>query len=244
MMIRVLVLLYGLLAYFVALAAILYLIGFMGEHYVPKSINSGVPIPLNQALIINSMLIGCFILQHSIMARERFKLWFVNKLPAPLERSTFVLVSSLLMFLLLWQWQSMPNPVWVFNTPMLSSLLKIVSLCGWLFAIYSTFMLDHFQLFGLRQAYLFFRNREIKPVVFKIRGPYKYVRYPILLGYCIAFWSTPRMTIGHLHFAITMSILIFIGIYLKDKEFRLRHPKKFQAYKRRAHTIIPLLPKK
>ena len=105
MMIRVLVLLYGLLAYFVALAAILYLIGFMGEHYVPKSINSGVPVPFNKALIINSMLIGCFMLQHSIMARERFKLWFVNKLPAPLERSTFVLVSSLIAFLLLWQWQ-------------------------------------------------------------------------------------------------------------------------------------------
>jgi len=244
MMIRALVLLYGLLAYFVSLTAILYLIGFMGDHYVPKSINSGVPIPLNQALIINSMLIGCFMLQHSIMARERFKLWFVNKLPAPLERSTFVLVSSLMMFLLLWQWQPIPNPVWAINAPMLSSLFKIVALCGWLFAFYSTFMLDHFHLFGLRQAYLFFRNKETKPVIFKIRGPYKHVRYPILLGYCIAFWSTPRMTMGHLLFSITMSILIFIGIRLKDKEFRLRHPKKFQAYKRRAHTIIPLLPKK
>jgi protein-S-isoprenylcysteine O-methyltransferase Ste14 len=244
MMIRALVILYGLLAYFLALTAILYLIAFMGEYYVPKSINSGGPIPLKRALIINSILMGCFMLQHLIMARERSKLWFINKLPLPIERSTFVLVSSLMMFLLLWQWQPMPNPVWAFNTPMLSSLLKIMSLCGWLFAFYSTFMLDHFQLFGLRQAYLYFRSKEIKPVIFKIRGPYKYVRYPILLGFFIAVWSTPRMTFGHLLFSINMTILIFIGIYLKDKEFRLRHPKKFQAYKRRTHSIIPMLPKK
>ncbi|MBT8300655.1 MAG: isoprenylcysteine carboxylmethyltransferase family protein, partial [Maribacter sp.] len=236
MMFRALVLLYGLLAYFVALSTILYLIGFLGGHYVPKSINSGVPIPLDRALITNSILLGCFMLQHSIMARERFKLWFVNKLPAPLERSTFVLVSSLMIFLLLWQWEPIPNPVWAFNTPILSSLFKIVALCGWLFAFYSTFMLDHFHLFGLRQAYFYFRRKETKPVIFKIRGPYKLVRYPILLGYCIAFWSTPRMTIGHLLFSITMSILIFIGIYLKDREFRLRQPKKFLAYKQRAYT--------
>ena len=244
MRIRVLVLLYGLLAYLFAVAAILYLIGFMVSYFVPKSINTGIPIPLNQALIINGILLSCFMLQHSIMAREKFKLWIANKIPAHLERSTFVLVSCLMMFFLLWQWQPMPSPIWTIKAPMLSSLLILLALSGWLFAFYSTFMFDHFQLFGLRQAYLFYRNKEIKPVSFKIRGPYKHVRYPILLGYIIAIWSTPKMTVGHLFFSLAMSILIFSGIRLKDKEFRIRQPKKFKAYKQRAHTIIPLLPKK
>lgn len=243
-MVRALVLFCGLFAYLVSVATILYLIGFMVGYFVPKSINSGIPIPLYRALIINVILLGCFMLQHSIMAREKFKKWLANKVPIPLERSAFVLISCLMMFILLWQWQPMPAPVWTFETPILSSLLVLLALCGWLFAFYSTFMLDHFQLFGLRQAYLYYNKKEVKPVSFKIRGPYRYVRYPILLGYIIAIWSTPKMTIGHLLFSIAMSVLIFSGIRLKDKEFRKREPKKFQAYKRRAHTVFPFLLKK
>ena len=241
---RTLVLIYGLFAYFVSLMTILYLIGFMFDIVVPNSINSGAQMPLYKALLINTILLVCFMIQHLIMAREKFKLWFSNKFPACLERSTFSLFASLLIILLLWHWQPIPAMVWDINTPVLSVFLRIAALCGWLFAFYCTFMIDHFQLFGLRQTFLFFRHKKINPISFKIRGPYKLVRYPILLGYCVAFWATPTMTVGHLMFAIFMSILIFIGIYLKDKDFNLQHPKKFQAYKKRTYTIIALLPKK
>jgi protein-S-isoprenylcysteine O-methyltransferase Ste14 len=210
---------------------------------VPYSINSDAQVPLIKAFLINTILLGCFIVQHLFMAREKFKLWFSNKFPIFLERSTFSLFASFFIILLLWHWQPIPTMVWDINMPALSIFLRIVALCGWLFAFYSTFMIDHFQLFGLRQTFLYFRNKKITPISFKIRGPYKHVRYPILLGYCVAFWATSKMTVGHLMFSISMSLLIFIGIYFKDKEFHRQHPKKFQAYKKRAYTIIPLLPK-
>lgn len=243
-MIRVLCLLYGLFAYLISITTLLYLVGFVFDYYVPKSINSGAQTPFITALAINFGLIIIFISQHLIMARESFRLRLTKVIPVSIERSTFVLASSLTLIFLLWQWRPLPTLVWDLGDGNVSLFFKLAALGGWLFGIYSTFMINHFQLFGIRQVYYFFRNMEAPPIYFKIRGPYKYVRYPVMLGFLIAFWSTSRMSTGHLLFSATMSIFIFIGIFQKEREFQQRHPKKFQAYKRRVHMIVPLPPGK
>jgi protein-S-isoprenylcysteine O-methyltransferase Ste14 len=177
------------------------------------------------------------------MANKRLKIGFLKLSQAfsgSIERSTFTMASSLSALLLFWQWRPIQLVVWNFENSIVVFMLDLVFFSGWILAVYSTFMINHFHLFGLRQVYFYFNKREISPIIFKIRGPYKYVRYPILLGYLIGFWSAARMTFGHLLFSTTMSFLIIIGIYLKDREFLRTDSKKFMAYKRRVNTIIPL----
>jgi protein-S-isoprenylcysteine O-methyltransferase Ste14 len=174
------------------------------------------------------------------MARERFKTWLYQYIPEPIERSTFSLLSSLSILLLFWQWRPIAAVVWSIETGVLSIIIDLFFYCGWILALYSTFMINHFHLFGLRQVYMYFKSGSIPPLRFKIRGPYKYVRYPVLLGFLIALFSSTNMTVGHLLFSLSMTFLIITGIRLKDKDFLRLHPKKFLAYKKRVNAIIPI----
>jgi protein-S-isoprenylcysteine O-methyltransferase Ste14 len=173
------------------------------------------------------------------MARENFKNWICKFIPEPVERSTFCLLSSLSLILLFWQWRPMTGVVWSVETSVFPTIIDLLFYSGWILALYSTFMINHFHLFGLRQVYMNYKFGAVPSIRFKIRGPYKYVRYPVLLGFLIAIFSSANMTIGHLLFSLSLSFLIINGIRLKDKEFLRLQPKKYLAYKNRVNAIIP-----
>ncbi len=238
-MIRIVFLIYGIIAYIFTCFSILYLIGFVGNIYVPKSINTGTPTHHLKAFLINIILLAIFIIQHNAMAREKFKKWSYQYIPKPIERSTFSLISCMSILLIFWQWRPMTEVIWSIENGYISTAITLLFFVGWILALYSTFMIDHFHLFGLRQVYLYYKKGAIPPLIFKIRGPYKYVRYPILLGFFIALFSTSYMTVGHLLFSLSLSLLILNGMRLKDKDFIKLNPKKFSAYKNRVNAIIP-----
>ena len=237
---RIAFLLYGFFAYIISFLTLCYLIAFVGNLYVPKSIDIGPMSSFKEAFLANILLLVVIFLQHTVMARERFKNWMCQTIPGPIERSTFCLLASISFLLLFWQWRPITGVVWSIEIRVLSTIIDLLFYGGWILALYSTFMINHFHLFGLRQVYMNFKTEKIPSLDFKIRGPYKYVRYPILLGFLIALFSTANMTIGHLLFSLIMSFLIITGIRLKDKDFLRLHPKKFSAYKNRVNAIIPL----
>ena len=236
---RIAFLLYGVFAYIISFLSLCYLIGFIGNLYVPKSIDTGSTSTFKEAFLINLTLLLIIFLQHTVMSREMFKTWICQFIPEPIERSTFCLLSSSLFLLLFWQWRPITGVVWSIETSVFSTIINLFFYGGWIFALYSTFMINHFHLFGLRQVYMNLKTGAIPSIPFKIRGPYKYVRYPVLLGFLIALYSAVHMTIGHLLFSIIMSFLIINGIRLKDKDFLRLHSKKFLAYKNRVNAIIP-----
>ena len=237
---RIAFLLYGFFAYMVSFLTLCYLIGFVGNLYVPKSVDIGPISSAKKAFLINILLLAIFFLQHSVMAREKFKNWICQFIPETIERSTFCLLSSLSFLLLFWQWRPITGVVWSVETRVLSVIIDLFFYGGWIFGVYSTFMINHFHLFGLRQVYMNFKSGTIPSIDFKIRGPYKYVRYPILLGFLISLFSAAKMTIGHLLFSLSLLCLIINGIRLKDKDFFRLHSKKFLAYKNRVNAIIPI----
>ena len=237
---RVAFLLYGFFAYTVSFLTLCYLIGFVGNLYVPKSVDIGPISPTKKAFLINILLLAAIVLQHTAMAREKFKSWICQFIPETIERSTFCLFSSLSFLLLFWQWRPITGVVWSIETRVVSILIELLFYGGWILALYSTFMINHFHLFGLRQVYLNFKDGAVPSIGFKIRGPYKYVRYPILLGFLIALFSAANMTVGHLIFSLSLLFLAINGIRLKDKEFLRLHSKKFLAYKNRVNAIIPV----
>ncbi len=237
---RITFLIYGLIAYLFSCLSILYLIGFVGNIYVPKSIDTGLPPHHIKAFLINTLLLSIFVIQHNVMARETFKRWLYRYIPEPIERSTFSLFSSISILLVFWQWRPMTGVIWSIQNDYFSTVIDLLYFSGWLLALYSTFMIDHFHLFGLRQVYLYYKEGAVPPLKFKIRGPYKYVRYPVLLGFLMALFSTSYMTVGHLLFSLSLSFLIINGMRLKDKDFLKLHPKKFSAYKNKVNAIIPI----
>lgn len=200
-MTRILTVGYGAVSYVVFLAAILYSIGFVGNFVVPRSIDNGIDAPVGAAVVVNVLLLGLFAVQHSVMARPAFKQWWTRLVPATVERSTYVLLSSLLLFLLFWQWRTMPSVIWDITWMPGRVPWWIVFGLGWLIALLSTFMINHFDLFGLRQVYLAWRAKPYSDVEFRESLLYRMVRHPLLLGFIIAFWATPTMTAGHLLFA-------------------------------------------
>ena len=237
---RIAFLLYGFFAYIVSFLTLCYLIGFVGNLYVPKSIDIGPISSIKKAFLINILLLTIIFLQHTGMAREKFKNWLCQFIPETIERSTFCLLSSASFLLLFWQWRPITGVVWSIETRVFSTTIDLFFYGGWILALYSTFMINHFHLFGLRQVYMNFKAGVIPSVNFKIRGPYKYVRYPVLLGILIALFSAANMTIGHLLFSLSLLCLIINGIRLKDKDFLRLHSKKFSAYKNRVNAIIPI----
>jgi protein-S-isoprenylcysteine O-methyltransferase Ste14 len=236
---RLLGMLYGVACYLVFLAVVLYAIGFVGNWIVPRSIDSGEKASLAEALSVDFVLLGLFAVQHSVMARPRFKRWWTRLLPSPIERSTYVLVSSLLLALLFWQWRPMPEVVWQMRHPALVIAAWTLFLGGWLMVLISTFLIDHFDLFGLRQACLFAANQPYSPPSFRTPALYRVIRHPIMLGFVIAFWAAPVMTWGHLLFAGTTTAYILVGIRLEERDLRNALGSAYQEYQARVSMIVP-----
>ena len=236
---KVLEFIYGIVCYVVFLLSFIYAIGFMGNMVVPKSIDSGFVSSTAQSLIVNLILLGLFAVQHTIMARPRFKQWWTKSIPIQIERSTFVLIASLLLFLLYWQWRPMTTLIWSVEHSVIKAVLLALFWIGWVTVLISTFMIDHFDLFGLRQVYLHLRSQEYHHAKLMTTGMYKYVRHPIMLGFIVAFWATPYMTSGHLLFAIATTAYIIIGIQFEEHDLKHFLGKDYEDYRRRVSMLIP-----
>jgi protein-S-isoprenylcysteine O-methyltransferase Ste14 len=240
---RVLAFVYGVVSYLVFLVTFLYAIGFVGNLIVPKSIDSGEPALFSQALLINVLLLGLFAIQHSVMARPAFKRWWTRFVPKPVERSTYVLLASLALILLFWQWRPLTDVVWNVENPVGRYMLWAFFFLGWATVLVGTCLINHFDLFGLRQVYLYQRGEEYTDLVFRTPFLYKIVRHPIMLGFIIAFWSTPNMTIGHLIFAIVTTAYILIAIQLEERDIINIHGTAYEEYRKQVSMLLPI-PKK
>jgi protein-S-isoprenylcysteine O-methyltransferase Ste14 len=235
---------YGVICYAVFFISFLYAIGFVGNMIVPKGIDSGAETSLPEALIINMVLLGLFAVQHTIMARPGFKKWWTKIIPREVERSTFVLVASLLLLLLYWQWRPMTDVVWSVEGRVGTIVLTGIFWLGWAGVLLSTFMIDHFDLFGLRQVFLPLQNKEYTGIKFKTAMLYKFVRHPIMLGFIIAFWATPYMTTGHLLFAGMTTLYIFIGLQFEEHDLKAAIGPDYEEYSRRVPMLIPCMKKR
>ena len=242
-MFRPFALLYGAACYALSLLTILYAIPFVAGVAVPRTVDSGRPAPLMTALLIDLTLLGIFALQHSVMARPAFKRIFTRWVPDEIERSTYVLASSIALILLFWQWRTLPVQIWQMNDPLVRWVLYAVSACGWLLMFLSTFLINHFELFGLRQVWHNFTGQRSPQPEFRSPFFYKFVRHPIYLGFTLAFWATPTMTDGHLLFAIATTGYMLIGIQLEERDLVATFGTTYVEYRRRVSMIIPLLPR-
>jgi protein-S-isoprenylcysteine O-methyltransferase Ste14 len=240
---RIAALIYGALAYLLALGALLYAIGFVSGLVVPKTIDAGAVRPMVETLAVNLVLLSIFALQHSVMARQSFKQWWTKVVPAPIERSTYGLFSALALFLLIWQWRPMPEVVWQVGNPAMVIALQGLSLFGWAFAFVSTFMLNHFELFGLSQVAAHLGDARLPEAGFRTPGFYRLVRHPIYFGFLIAFWVAPVMTYGHLLFAAGMTAYILVGVALEERDLVALFGDEYRAYRKRVSALIPLMRK-
>jgi protein-S-isoprenylcysteine O-methyltransferase Ste14 len=235
---RLLILFYAIASYAVFFVSTLYAIGFVGNFAVPKSIDTGPPANLSEAIGINLLLLGLFAIQHSIMARPAFKRWWTAILPPAAQRSTYVLLSSLILLLLFWQWRPIPTQVWRVEG-IAAWLLIGVFWLGWAITFASSHMIDHFELFGLRQAVSALRGAEGPGQSFKTPLLYKIVRHPIMLGFLLAFWATPEMTVGHLLFAIVNTAYILAGVHFEERDLIAEFGAAYQQYRARVPMLLP-----
>jgi protein-S-isoprenylcysteine O-methyltransferase Ste14 len=238
-MLKFIAFLYGLVAYFTFFVTFLYAIGFVSGLVVPKTIDTGPDSSATEALLVNLLLMSLFAVQHSVMARKQFKQWWTQYVPKPVERSTYVLLASLTLVLLFWQWRPMPAIVWRTDEPDIAVAIATLSLVGWVIVLTSTFLINHFELFGLHQVANNLTSREMPTPRFRTPLYYKFVRHPIYLGFIIAFWAAPTMTVGHLLFAAVTTAYIFVGILLEERDLIEMFGDDYRHYRKRVSMLLP-----
>jgi protein-S-isoprenylcysteine O-methyltransferase Ste14 len=230
---------YGVSCYLVFLATFLYAIGWVGNLLLPVTIDSHPLVPTGSALLVNMALLTVFALQHSIMARPAFKRWWTRFVPQAVERSTYVLFSSLALIALFVFWQPLGGVIWdVQNTAGQAALYGLFAF-GWLLVLVATFMINHFDLFGLRQVWLHLQGREYTPLRFKAPAAYRFVRHPLYLGFFIAFWATPTMTAGHLFFALVTAAYVLVAVRLEERDLLTALGEDYAAYRKSVPMLIP-----
>lgn len=239
MLARITAFLYGLACYVAFLVSFLYAVGFLGDFGVPKSIDSGAHLPFIEALAINAALLGLFAVQHSVMARQWFKRAWTMVVPVTVERSTYVLFSSLALLLLFWKWQPMGGVVWNVESGIGRFALFSLYAIGWLTVLAATFLINHFDLFGLRQVWMNLRGRAYTSIPFRTPGLYRYVRHPLYVGWLLVFWSATVMTIAHLVFAIATTAYILLAIQFEERDL-IRMHAEYDQYRREVPMILPL----
>lgn len=230
---------YGSLSYLIFLGTFLYALAFVGNLGVPTALDGAPSGPLAVALAIDVALLTLFAVQHSVMARKGFKDWWTRIVPKPLERSTYVLFSSAALILLFWQWRPLGGVVWSVEDPVGRLILRALFAFGWGLVLVSTFLINHFDLFGLRQVWLYLIGRPYTTLHFGTPGPYRLVRHPLYVGWLFAFWSTPTMTLAHLLFSIATSAYILIAIQLEERDLVREHGESYEAYRRSVPMLIP-----
>ncbi len=241
---RIIVFIYGVVCYAVFFVTFLYSAGFVGNILVPKSIDSNPEASLARSLLINAVLLGFFAIQHSIMARKGFKRILTRYIPGPAERSTYVLCSSLALILLFWLWQPIGGTIWSVENEFVRIALYSLFAFGWLTVLGASFLINHFDLFGLRQVWLYLRGETYTQVELGTPGPYKYVRHPLYVGWLFAFWATPTMTVAHLVFAIATTAYILIAIRYEERDLLNEHGRAYEEYRESVSMLIPFTKKK
>jgi protein-S-isoprenylcysteine O-methyltransferase Ste14 len=236
---RIGIFVYGVLSYACFFLTFLYALGFVGGFGVPRSIDSAPAGGTGVAIAVDLLLLALFALQHSVMARPAFKRWWTRTVPEPAERSTYVLASSLALLLLFWQWRPIGGVVWQVEHPVGQAVLHGLFAAGWLTVLVTTFLINHFDLFGLRQVWLHLRGRPYRPLSFVTPGPYRHVRHPLYVGWLLAFWATPTMTAAHLLFAVMTTGYILIAIRFEERDLHEVHGERYAAYRRSVPMLVP-----
>jgi protein-S-isoprenylcysteine O-methyltransferase Ste14 len=236
---RIGLMLYGLVAYLAFFVTILYAIGFVTGFAVPKTIDSGTGGPVAHAILVNGAILALFVVQHTIMARPWFKRRWTRVIPAPIERSTFVIAASAILLALFWQWRPMPEVVWNVDATWARVALHATAFVGWATVFASSFMVSHWDLFGLRQTFLPALGRRYVPLPFKITGLYRLVRHPLMLGFLIAFWATPTMTMGHLFFSVMTTAYIIVGVSIEERDLVAHFGDRYREYQERVPAVVP-----
>lgn len=232
---------YGIICYVIFLITFQYTMGFIGNLFVPKSIDSPPVSPLGQALLIDALLLGLFAVQHSVMARPGFKRWWTRFVPKPVERSTYVLFSSLALIVLFVYWQPIGGVIWHVQDPVGQAILYGLCVFGWVLVLVATFLINHFDLFGLRQVWFYLRGKEDHALAFVTPGLYRMVRHPIYVGFIFAIWATPTMTVAHLFFALLSTVYILIGIRLEEQDLVAYYGARYREYKQQVPMLVPRL---
>jgi methanethiol S-methyltransferase len=236
---RFIAFLYGLASYAVFFVTFLYAVGFVSGLVVPKTIDTGTVVPAAEAFVVNLLLMSVFAIQHSVMARRQFKQWWTQFVPKSVERSTYVLLTSLALILLFWQWRPLPTVVWHIDDPQVAVAVTGLSLVGWLIVLTSTFLINHFELFGLHQVANNLAHRPMPAPRFRTPLYYKFVRHPIYLGFIIAFWAAPTMTAGRLLFAAVTTAYILVGILLEERDLIDLFGDDYRRYRNRVSMLVP-----